>query len=78
MGTSSDGRKRRRAFYIRVLRAVRSVPTGRERKDEVAKAKSPLRNGEEGRETPGNNSEIEKRLLDGADELRANSRRGEA
>ena len=33
-----------------------------------------MRNGEEGRETPGNNSEIEKRLWDGADELRANSK----
>jgi type I restriction enzyme M protein len=33
-----------------------------------------LRNREEGRETPGNNSEIEKRLWDGADELRANSK----
>ncbi|HOO54656.1 MAG TPA: class I SAM-dependent DNA methyltransferase [Methanothrix sp.] len=38
------------------------------------KRNSPLRNGEEERETPGNNSEIEKRLWDGADELRANSK----
>jgi len=37
-----------------------------------------LRNGEEDAETPENNSEIETRLWDGADELRANSKRDEA
>jgi hypothetical protein len=64
-------------FISRVLRPV-GRNLGRERKDEVASAKSPLRNREEGGETPGNNSEIEKRLWDGADELRANSKRDEA